>query len=230
MLATQIKIRLRLFLVTLMLVGNFAAIFPWEIWVYHHTGRIIPLSTGGFPVIHKGLTYAVDLDGYRLTSKIPEDVFALMQEIYTSRSESVEDIFSLLIQQLKERPQAVTKLFIMKAARSWYGTDSGRYETAIMLLQIIYLVFALWGSVVSWRQGGIARNLAVVIWVMVFYFWGMTILVLSILRYMVPAMGLLMLMVPAGFFQAAGSRGTRTGSRLSYLRPSFLGRSKDALF
>jgi hypothetical protein len=69
-------------------------------------------------------------------------------------------------------------------------------------LQIIFLPLVLWGSVICWRQGGTARNLAIVVWACVFYFWAMTILVFSMLRYMVPAIGLLMLMTPACFIRA----------------------------
>jgi hypothetical protein len=95
------------------------------------------------------------------------------------------------------RPVAVVKLFLLKAARSWYGTDSRRLETPLMLLQLAYLALILWVTRVSWQLGGTARKLTVSIWLIAFYFWGMTIVALSISRYMLPAMGLLFTLLPA---------------------------------
>jgi hypothetical protein len=100
----------------------------------------------------------------------------------------------------------VAKLLTLKAARSWYGTDSGRYENGIMLLQILFSVPVLWGSLVCWKQGGIARHLAIVVWALVLYFWAMTILVFSMLRYMVPAIGLLAMTIPAAFIGARDAK------------------------
>jgi 4-amino-4-deoxy-L-arabinose transferase-like glycosyltransferase len=227
LLATHMKIRSRLLLIGVMLAGNVAAVLPWQLWVYHETGKIIILSTGGLPSIREGLTYAVDLDGYRVTSKIPEDVLALMQDVNSRSTASFGEILSVLIQQIEERPQALAKLLTMKAARSWYGTDSGRYESGIMLLQSLFLLSVLWCSVVCWRQGGVAKNLAIVVWALVFYFWAMTILVFSIVRYMVPALGLLTVMIPAFFSRAVDSKERRAGWRWRSFFASVAGVSTD---
>jgi hypothetical protein len=49
---------------------------------------------------------------------------------------TIESIIGSIITQLKERPLAVIKFNLLKAARGWYGTDSQKYETAVLLIQI----------------------------------------------------------------------------------------------
>jgi hypothetical protein len=197
----EMTARFRLFLVAMLLLGNLVAIAPWEAWVYSMTGRIVMLSTGGAPGIRDGLTFAVVPKGYRQEIKVPEDVAALMRDIrvHSDEMQSLRGIVSVLTEKWRLQPLPVAKLFTLKAARSWYGTDSGRFETPILLIQTAYLILALWGSGAAWRRGGITKQLAIGIWLLVLYFWGMTVLALSILRYMVPAMGLLFVLIP-GFF------------------------------
>jgi hypothetical protein len=203
---SQMSRRLRLFLAMMTLLGNFTAIFPWEAWVYSKAGTVVVLSSGGVPSIVDGLTFALvqipnSDKSYRELPKVPHDVAALMQDISGSSAEmnSFEDVISVIIGKLGTQPLTVTKIFAVKTARSWYGTDSGRFETPIMLLQSVYVIMVLWATGAAWRQGGLAKQLAISIWLIVFYFWGMTILVLSILRYMVPVIGLLFVLLPASF-------------------------------
>src|SRR5260370_35650674 len=106
------------------------------------------------------------------------------------------DIAAIMSKELLIRPVAVVKLFLLKAVRSWYGTDSRRLETPLMLLQLMYLAVILWATKGSWKLGGTARKLTVSVWLIVFYFWGMTIGALSISRYMLPAMGLVFVLLP----------------------------------
>jgi hypothetical protein len=112
---------------------------------------------------------------------------------------SLTDIAAIMSKELLARPVAVVKLFLLKAVRSWYGTDSRRLETPMMLLQLAYLALILWATKISWQLGGTARKLTVSIWLIAFYFWGMTMVALSISRYMLPAMGLLFTLLPAVF-------------------------------
>jgi predicted membrane protein len=110
--------------------------------------------------------------------------------------DSLGGIITIVYEQLEKRPLVTLKLFAAKAMRSWYGTDSRRFESEILLLQVPYLVLLLWGTRQAWRLGGIPKRLAVSVWLIVFYFWAMTILVVSIVRYMTPAIGLLFLLMP----------------------------------
>jgi hypothetical protein len=203
----EMTARLRLLLLSMILLGNLAAILPWVGWVYSTTGRVVLLSSGSLPAIHDGLTFAVrQSKGYRVTVKAPQDVVALMQDIdaHSSERQSLAGVIMAMLDALRAQPITVAKFLGLKVVRSWYGTDSGRFETQIMLIQAVYLGLVLWGSGYAWRQGGMAKQLTISIWLMVLYFWGMTVLALSILRYMVPAIGLSFVLLPAILCRLAG--------------------------
>ncbi|HYJ86499.1 MAG TPA: hypothetical protein VEW46_10610, partial [Pyrinomonadaceae bacterium] len=63
------------------------------------------------------------------------------------------------------------------------------------LVQLAYLLLIVWSLRLVWNQGGIYRVFAIGALLTVLYFWTMTFLVLSILRYMAPATGLLFVLV-----------------------------------
>ena len=183
----------RLLLIAILLLGNLVAILPWEAWVYTNTGRVVFLSTLGIPALRDGLTFAVDLRDFRQGVKVPQDVAALMEDLVARYDElqSLGDIILVMTEEFRKRPLAVAKLFAIKAARSWYGTDSQRFETLIMPIQIAYLFMILWSTRAAWKQGGTARQLAGSVWLIVLYFWAINVLSTTLVRYMVPAIGLL---------------------------------------
>jgi F0F1-type ATP synthase membrane subunit c/vacuolar-type H+-ATPase subunit K len=199
----NIKAQLRLLLIIILLVGNLMSIFPWELWVYSKTNKIIPLGTVAHSSIYDGLTYAVNLKNYRLANNVSADVRNLMLNIKANGSnfESTRAITFFLVKEFQRRPLAVAKLLFIKALRSWYATDSQRFEQFILPLQIAYLIFILWGSWIAYHSEAYRRELTIGIWVIGIYFWIMTTLALSIVRYMLPAMGLLFIFIP-GFFLA----------------------------
>ncbi|MFN2386442.1 MAG: glycosyltransferase family 39 protein [Thermoanaerobaculia bacterium] len=179
----------------LLLAGNFLGVLPWEIWAHSRTERVIPLSTGGVASIRDGLTFA------QRTRGLPSAVATLAGDLRGRYPEmrTTSGVARVLSGELADRPVAVLALFAVKTARSWYGTESRRGEARTLLLQLPYLLLgglSLWFS----RRGPpAARRLAVTVTLLVAYFWIMTIAALSILRYMVPAMGLLFTVAPAVF-------------------------------
>jgi Dolichyl-phosphate-mannose-protein mannosyltransferase len=201
----EVTVRFRAFLVMMVLLGNLVAILPWQTWVYSVTGKVVVLSWGGVPSIRDGLTFGVaqTSTGYRQTVNVPQDVTTLMQDILVHSNEmrSLGGVVAVMTDKLRTQPLTVVQLFGVKAARSWYGTDSGRFELQIMLIQAPYLVLILWGGVCAWRQGGIAKQLTICVCLMLLYFWGMTVFALSILRYMAPMIGLSFILLPAAFFR-----------------------------
>ena len=203
LLAKEIRPRSRILVVTMLLAGNLVMVLPWELWVYSKTAKIIPLSLNGIPSLIDGLTFAVDHDNSR-TIEVDRDVKELMDSIHLAASKtmamSLRDIATLLIDEFVARPVTVAKLFALKFIRAWYATDSGRFEMPLLVVQAIYISLIVSGSLIAWRLGGAARDAVVFAWVIALYFWTMTIIGLSIARYMVPAMGLLFTLIPGCFF------------------------------
>lgn len=215
--AADFRPRLKLGLIAVLLLGNVVAVAPWEGWMYARTGNFVLLSNGGVPSIRDGLTYGVSSKGFRQVGGVPADVAELMNDIQARYGElnSLTDIAAIMSKELLVRPVAVVKLFLLKAVRSWYGTDSRRLETPMMLLQLAYLALILWATKISWQLGGTVRKLTVSIWLIAFYFWGMTIVALSISRYMLPAMGLLFTLLPAVFGSARANMTSMENRRSS---------------
>jgi hypothetical protein len=94
-----------------------------------------------------------------------------------------------------ERPGTVVKLYALKASRAWYATYTVRYEKFSAAIQVPYLVLAAWGLILAWRRGVAPRTWATITLLLVLYFWVMTLAVVSIVRYMMPALSLLMIFV-----------------------------------
>lgn len=209
------NLRLRLTLVGLLLLGNLTAIFPWQVWVYARTGRIVLLSGNLVPSIRDGLRFALNLNSYRQVGAVPEDVRALMQRINARSNEltSLPKIASVVSHEARPQPLALVKLLLIKSARSWYGTDSGRREGMILVFQVFYLGLTLAGGGRAWRAGGQRRELVWGIGLTLLYFWGMTILSLSILRYLTPIIGLSFVLLPGLFRRLGTHRFQRAGFR-----------------
>ncbi|MCZ7557089.1 MAG: glycosyltransferase family 39 protein [Bacteroidia bacterium] len=162
--------------------------------------RLLP---GGNAVasIRDGLTFGVEKLSYREAVHVPEGVRSLMLRYAAEQAtmQSVPEITSTVLRLAVEYPMETLQLAGMKIVRSLYGTDSGRNETLMILIQLVFLLPLVWGVYRHFRSSGIqciSESLFIIPLIFV-YFWGMTFLVLSIVRYMVPAITLLFVFLPA---------------------------------
>ncbi len=200
--------RSRLIAGLLILFGFLVTILPWEIWAYQETEKILPLATTGIPSVLDGLTFALNTPGYRNSIWVPEDVqqwmVGLNENFQIMKPTSLQDVLSILIPGVKHQPLAFCKFLLIKAARSWYGTDSLRLDSWILVFQIPYAILIFLGTVASWKTGGLVRIFSIGTWLIALYFWATTFMVLSVLRYMTPAIGLLFCLIPAVFVWILG--------------------------
>jgi 4-amino-4-deoxy-L-arabinose transferase-like glycosyltransferase len=196
----------RIGLAFVIVAGSLAAVAPWQLWIHAKTGKF-RLSDGlgakgrNTGPIRDGLTFfAEGSKAYRLPIRISADL-AELENVMMERAPqlgSLRDVAVLLREQWEERPAAVTELLSRKALRSWYGTDSVRHEWLIVAIQVLYAIPLLAGVRGTWKSGGVSsRGLVCASIALIAYFWGMTVLVLSIVRYMVPAIGLVFVFLPS---------------------------------
>lgn len=188
--------RARLTAIALLIAGNALVLVPWEAWAHARTGVWIPLSTGGLPSAIDGLTYAAKPGAEGHFAATPEGPRRLMAEILERRREfrSPGDLAAFLLERVRAEPGAVFGLMLLKAARAWYGTEAQWLERFIAAIQLPYLVLAGIGLTVALRSGPRGRAFVLTALLLLVYFWVMTVAVLSILRYMVPVMALLMVL------------------------------------
>lgn len=177
----------------LFILGILIIVLPWELYVYSNTGKIILLASNREGDISGGLVYALGDDKFRSEIPIPNDVEQLMLDIKDDQSKltSMPNTISYLWDQLIETPVPVVKLFALKALRSWYATDSHRLENYIIVVQIPYMLLILLSIWSAFKMGGKAKSLLGGISLLVITNWIMVIGAFSILRYMVPIIGLL---------------------------------------
>ena len=191
-----VTLRARSWLVVCLLVGHGLTLMPWELWAHAQTGRWLPVSSGGRLSLLDGLTLAAkpERDG----PDVPADVKALMEHIQRERRSIRGPMDALRFMGEHASTTTQLKMLWVQASRSWYATESLRFESKLALFQIPYLVLTLWGLWTLWARGGRSRLVGIFILLATLYFWAMTIVVLSILRYMVPAMALLMMAAAHG--------------------------------
>lgn len=191
--------QVRVAALTLFLLGNAIAVLPWEAWVYSKTGKVIPLSSSGVVNMREGLVFAVNDTPHRVEGGVPQDVEAVMSDMWRRREEmrSLGGIAAVSWSEFRNHPIAMTKLLLLKVARSWYGTDTRRNEKIILAVQLFYLGLVAWALRIAWTRGKAWRMPAVLIMSLVAYFWVMTVLVNSTFRYMLPATGAMFLLVGA---------------------------------
>jgi hypothetical protein len=188
------------------LLGNLLAVGPWEAAVYRQTGEVIPLSTGGPVSIKDGLTFLIAPKEYRREVEHSPDVEAFMAALLERRPEmqGTGGIVTITLEEAGRAPLAALKFTGIKAARSWFGTDSREFEGITLGLQLVYFALAFWGSWYAWRRGGDLRQMIAGNWMLILYFWAMTIIVVPLLRYTLPAMGLVMMALPGVYYALIG--------------------------
>jgi len=181
--------------IILFLVGFVLVLTPWEVVAYHNTGKIILVSENSAMAVRGGLVFAISEDTYKEKVDVPGDVKEFMVKIVDNYSslETTSKTFKFVAEYALKEPLTIVKLFVIKALRSWYATDRQSYEGIILLVQIPYILLLLAGTYLGFLKGGVNRIIVTIVWVITIYFWAMSILVTSTLRYMIPTIGILWL-------------------------------------
>jgi len=183
----------RLLLAIILLTGNLIAIFPWMAYTISETGSFLSISSMGPYSVVAGITWlsTIKVGGSQIF--LSDDVRALIERVKVADLSSGVKLFHFFVKELTSRPISLLKLIGLKLTRSWYATTQQWWEDKIMAVQSLYIITAI-GGIIS----GIKiykkriKNLILLLGV-IFYFWGMTFLNISLLRYVVPAMGLVII-------------------------------------
>lgn len=182
---------LRIFIIALFfLTGFLIPTLGWSFYVYQQTGKKIFVSSALAPTMIDGLIR----HDYSKLRKYPLVESAEAKREMGQLNEP-KDILLLYQKELISNPVSTIKFFCYKAARPWFGTDAEKHENWILLIQIPYLLTGLWGLILSLRKRVEGAGL---LFAIILYFWAMAFLVLSILRYMIPAMGILIIFAAVG--------------------------------
>lgn len=193
LLLRKYPVKRQIFCGSIVLIGFVLAILPWEMHVYLKEGEIIPLRKVEPEEIIPAYAFAVKPGAGGDQASIPDDVMALMLRLSEKKDfESKRAVIGYLMKEFVDNPTPVIKLFIIKLARAWYATSAMWYENYILVIQIFYFMTIIPGLLFAFKQYREKTPTILFILSIIVYFWGMTFIAKSILRYMVPVMALLL--------------------------------------
>jgi len=180
------------FLAIILLAGSLLAISPWVIYSYSKTGGFISFSTRAPEGFIYGATVLVaPVEDETDRAVLPEDVINLIERLKSENPENISGLFQFIIKELINEPTSFLKLIGLKLARSWYATSQQWWEGKILLVQLFYLIPGFLGLIYIIRNYKDKTRDIIFLLSIIFYFWAMAFFTVSILRYMVPVMGLI---------------------------------------
>lgn len=180
----------------LLLAGNVAAVMPWEIWVWQQKGRWILLSQGSPVGLIEGMNFALGARGSGVPLRISPNIRELMTEAsaHPERISTIGGVVRFLLEKARHDPATVLEFLLFKARRAWYGTQAQWLESWTAAIQALYLCIILAGAVIALRWRGPPFHYALLALLCTGYIWAMSLVVVPLLRYMIPAMSLLMVL------------------------------------
>jgi 4-amino-4-deoxy-L-arabinose transferase-like glycosyltransferase len=197
----QEKLRLRLRWMAIMLIATTLVILPWEIWLYARLGRVVPLATEGPAAVYRGLVFAVKSGptGDQPAAGVPDEVKRLSADFLAECGlhPSTAQMIAFVHAQLRLHPKATTEFFLLKVVRSWYASSSGRFDHESLAMNLVYGLLFVRVFAVALHRPGPPRLLGTLVLSVVLSTWAITILVFSIVRYMLPAIAVMFVLAPA---------------------------------
>ena len=204
--------RARVLAPLLFLVGMTVALLPWELWMFRHTGSVIPVTSGGINSLRDGIS--LNNKSFREPLPLNPRLTKLLERIGAEYDsfDSPRALLTFLIGEARRDPLAVFQLYGLKVLRSWYGLDSQdrareRWLRWLALLYVLPTFCSLWVLGAGFRGRNQWSHEARVAWCtgccvagVTLYFWGMTTLAATIVRYMIPAFVLLPLLWACAWF------------------------------
>lgn len=189
----KISVRKRTLLAMVLLMANLFAVFPWEAYVFYHTGEIIPLSTLGSAALTRGLTFTLEEGEGGDKTKISNGLREFMEKVEAKKFKNKTEILLFTLKEFKKDPRLFFELLWLRITRSWYATSQQWYEGLILAVQLPYLIAALGGLILAFRNYRRKIWNIILLLAVIFYFWMITLSTHAILRFMVPVMGLIII-------------------------------------
>ncbi len=224
------SLRKQLFVGSIAIISGVSAILtPWHVYLYDQKGSFVFLSDGVHMhrSIVEGFIFGIQSEEYKVEIPLAPDVKRFMEGMYKTIYRYDQDpaemktygpgapldvgetknVITIAARRLSEDLILAARFLWLKISRSWYGTDSHRNESAALLLQVFYLILCGLGLIRS-LQLPHTRNLALIAALTTLYFWSFSVTFTPLVRYMIPALGVLFLVAPGVFSSLAKARVT----------------------
>jgi hypothetical protein len=165
----------------------------WSAYAYQNTGKRVYVSSAQTPSMKEGI---LRFEG----SKIRELEFSKDFQREEFGIETPSGIAKFYVRQFVSKPGATLKFIFIKMSRVWYGTDSEERETLTLWTQMPYLISGVFGIAAAFFKKNKGSVLLVCI---IAYFMFVGFSTLSLLRYTMPAMGILIIFSAFGILSLA---------------------------
>ena len=174
-------------------------ILPWSIYNYIKTDKVVLLASNGVASIKDGLK--LYHKGYREKHEVSDDVKFVVDDFYQKREtmNTLPVIIDFLKDKFKEDKWAVINFYLYKAKRVWYGLDSQniKKEKIIKIFSFLYIILFMIALYKVFKRNDRKQIILLSIIILVtLTFWGMAILVVPLLRYVLLSYGLFTLLIP----------------------------------
>jgi len=204
------------------LTGVLLMTAPWSYYVFSKTSDSIFLTDGtltrnslvnGFTFASRGEDYRIPIflppEARRLMNSIEQELTQLSSQTHDNEEKnSIGPIVQLIVDESIQNQAGALQLLAVKVVRSWYGTDSHRYETLSRTLISLYGFLVVAGLILGARRSLISNSTLLLTLALTAYFWMMCIVFEPLVRYLVPHLGVLFLFIP-GIWQSARRQGER---------------------
>lgn len=162
------------------LAGLAVMVLPWLFVVHAHTGRF-ELSNGLHPSMVHGITTVVG-------GAAPGFVERALQEVDAGSLADTRSVVLFYLAQLRSFPSDTASFLLHKAAQAWFASIGGSLDRMVFWSQVPFWLLGLVGLGLAWRR---RQPTTALLLTYVVYFWVITVSVLSVVRYMLPALGIL---------------------------------------
>ena len=216
---------------TAIVSGVLVLVIPWSAFVYTNSGKVIFLTDSIVlrNSLINGVTFATRGEEYRekltphprvlrfmetieLELKSTEDEI-LQEKTVTGRQlrDQIEvgQVLDVIIKVSLEDPLGALYLLGTKVVRSWYGTDSHKLENYAIGIQLVYISMISLSFVGIIKKSLVHKEILFIVLALILYYWAMSVLFEPLVRYLIPALGVLLILLPG--LWASRSRVSVTG-------------------
>ena len=216
---------------TTIVCGVLVLLIPWSAFVYTNSGKVIFLTDSIVlrNSLINGVTFATRGEEYREKLTLHPRVVRFMETIELElkstedkilQEETVTDsqlqnqnevgrVLDVIIKVSLEDPLGALYLLGTKIVRSWYGTDSHKLENYAIGIQLVYISMISLSFVGIIKKSLVHKEILFIVLALILYYWAMSVLFEPLVRYLIPALGMLLILLPG--LWASRSRVAVTG-------------------
>ena len=198
--------------------GVLVLVMPWSAFVYTNTGKTIFLTDSVVVrnSLINGVTFATRGEEYRkkltLHPRVERFMKTIESELTSNRDKMLQEqtvtgsqlrdqmevghVLDVVIKVSLEDPLGALYLLGIKVVRSWYGTDSHKLESYAIGIQLVYISMISLSLIGIIKKSLVHKEILFIVLALILYYWATSVLFEPLVRYLIPALGLLMILLP----------------------------------